>query len=313
MSRALAAMLVLIIVLSAVPGLAAAQSATNWVTLISVTDLTGNASLQPSQPLLAGHAYNVTMKVTVPFNQSGSHFYPSLDSALLSHGAQFWYVKTPQYAGYNASSFNPGNRTLQFNLVAGTVVLSGVFEVPLSLTLITAGNFTRHQTVNNFTIATVTVTRGSRVGLLGATVEDQTIQTYLNTYQQKSTLISSGQIDHAYSTVVSSILAQAQALYIAGLPAQGTSVLDTIDPASFPVPPSSTTSTTLLAGVVVAVIVIILLAVIVLRGRGKRGFSEGIVSEVQKELALLEVTAAKYDKALADRLQALRNRLGEAD
>ncbi|HME18189.1 MAG TPA: hypothetical protein VKF15_00435 [Nitrososphaerales archaeon] len=313
MSRAVAAMLVLVLALSAVPGLATAQSATNWVALTSVTDLTGNASLQPSQPLLAGHAYNVTMKVTVPFNQSGSHFYPSLDSALLSHGAQFWYVKTPQYPGYNASSFNPGNRTLQFDLVAGTVVLSGIFEVPLSLTLITAGNFTRHQTVNNFTIATVTVTRGSRVGLLSATVEDQTIQTYLSTYQQKSTLISSGAINSAYSTVVNSVLAQAQALYVAGLPAQGTSVLDTIDPASFPVPPSTTTSTTLLAGVVVAIIVIILLAVIVLRGRGKRGFSEGIVSEVQKELALLEVTAAKYDKALADRLQALRNRLGEAD
>jgi hypothetical protein len=313
MNRAVTAMLVLTLALSAVPGIAMAQSSSNWVTLVSVTDLTGNASLQPSQPLLAGHAYNVTMRVTVPFNQSGSHFYPSLDSSLLSHGAQFWYVKTPQYSGYNASAFNPGNRTLQFNFVAGTVVLSGIFEVPLSLTLITAGNFTRHQTVNNYTVATVTVTRGSRVGLLSATVEDQTIQTYLNTYQQKSTLITSGQIDPAYSTVVNSILAQAQALYVAGLPAQGTNVLETIDPAAFPVPPSSSMSTTLLVGVVVAAVVIILLAVIVLRGRGKRGFSEGVVSEVQKELALLEVTAAKYDKALADRLQALRNRLGEAD
>jgi len=313
MRRAIVFALLVVLAFSAVPQAAVAQSGTNWVSLVSVTDLTGNASLQASQPLLAGHAYNITIKVTIPFNQTGSHFYPELEEALQPHGAQYWYVKTPQYAGYNPSAFNPGNRTVVFDWVAGTVILSGIFEVPISLTLLTAGNFTRHQTLDNFTIVTVTVTHGSTVGELGVTVEDQTIQTYLTTYQQKSTLISSGQIDPAYGTVVNGILAQAQALYAAGLPAQGTSLLNTIQPASFPPPPNTTTMTTLLAVVAVAVIVIILLAVLVLRSRGKRGFSEGIVSEVQKELALLEVTAAKYDKALADRLQALRKRLGEAD
>jgi len=317
MRRAVALLLVLALAMPAVPQLAMAQSSTNWASLKSVTDLTGNSPLPPSQPLIAGHAYNVTMQVVVPYTQNNTHFSASLSAALGAYQGQlFWNVKSLHYPGYNASTSTPGSRVLTFTQVAGTLTLSTIFEVPLTLTLYTSmpANFTRHLTVNNFTLVTVSVTGVSTpVGQLTVSIEDQTIQTYLNTYQQKSTLISSGQIDPAYSTVVNGVLAQAQALYQAGLPAQGTSLLNTIQPASFPAPPSTTTSTTLLAGVVIAVIVIILLAVLVLRGRGKRGFSEGIVSEVQKELALLEVTAAKYDKGLADRLQALRNRLSEAD
>ena len=60
-------------------------------------------------------------------------------------------------------------------------------------------------------------------------------------------------------------------------------------------------------------VVIILLAVVALRGRGRHGYSSGLLSEAQKELAVLEVTAAKYDKAMADRLKSIREKLGEAE
>jgi len=321
MGKVLALVLLLLLTVPIVPQLAMAQPGANWVSLVEVTDLTGNTQLQSSQPLIAGHAYNVTMKVVVPFTQNSSHFSTSLDGLLRAYeGRLFWDVKSTHYAGYNASSSTPGSYTLTFTQVAGTLLVSSVFEIPLSLTLYTSmpGNFTRHLTINNFTLVTVSVTGGSpptsaQVGQLSASVEDQTIQTYLSTYQEKSTLISSGQIDPAYSILVNSVLAQAQALYDSGLPEQGTALLNTIEPASFPAAPSQSTVNALLASVVVAVILVILLAVLLVRGRGKRGFSEGIVSEVQKELALLEVTAAKYDKALADRLHALRSRLGEAD
>jgi hypothetical protein len=307
----LAAFLLLTFALAS--GVNVSHAETNWASTLSVFDITGNAALQPSEPLLAGHAYNVTLQIVVPFTQASSQFFPELNEKLLGQGAQFWYVKTPQYAGYNASSFVPGNRTLAFSQVAGTLVLSGIFEVPVNFTITGSGNFTRDFTVSDFALVTVKVTGGATVGQITTNIEDQTIQQYLTTYQVRSTLISSGKIDSAYSTVVNAILAEAQVLYSIGLPAQGTSLLNTIEPASFPAPPSTTTSTTLLVGVVVAAIVIVLLAVLLIRGRGKSGFSAGVVSEVQKELAILEVTAAKYDKQLADRLQALRNKLGETD
>ena len=294
-------------------GVSVSHAQTNWASTLSVRDITGNAALQPSAPLLAGHAYNVTLQIVVPFSQASSQFKPELNPKLLGHGAQFWYVNTPQYAGYNASSFVPGSRNLTFSQAAGTLVLSSIFEVPANFTIVGSGNFTRDLTVSGFALVTVKVTGGSTVGQLTVNIEDQTIQFYLTTYQAKSTLISSGKIDQAYSTLVSGVLAEAQALYSLGLPDQGTKLLNTINPTSFPAPPNTTMSTALLVGVVVAVIVIVLLAVVLIRGRGKSGFASGIVSDVQKELAILEVTAAKYDKQLADRLQALRNKLGETD
>lgn len=311
----------LLFALSAFPVLANAQSQTNWLSAVSIVDLTGNSVLQASQPLLAGHSYNVTMDVTVPFNQTGTTFSTTLSGGLLSHGAQFWYVKTPNYAGYNASTFNPASHTLTFNWVAGTLTLSAVFEVPISITQTvvlspSVGNITLHTADKNFAYVIATVPsepQPSQVGNLSATIEDQSIQTYLSTYQQKSVLISSGQISSTYSAVVDGILNQSQALYKLGLPDQGTSLLNTITPSEFPAPPSTTMSTLLLVGLGGAAVIIVLLAVVLVRGRGKSGFASGIVSEVQKELAILEVTAAKYDKNLADRLQALRNKLGETD
>ena len=321
MTLKVAIIAVVLIALSGISFGAVAQSTSNWVTAVTITDLTGNSAVQPSQPLLAGHAYNVTMTITVPFTQSTSDFSPQINSSLLPHGAFFWYVRTPNYPGYNRTTFASGSHTVNLTQIAGTLVLSGVFTVPLNLTTITGPglNFTRHVTLNNYPAVTVSVwaqgspLERSKVGQVTVTVEDQTIQTYLTTYQQKSTLLSSGQINSAYSGIVNSVLDEAQALYSLGLPAQGTNLLNTLNPSSFPSPPNTTTSNALLAGVAVAAVVIVLLAILILRGRGKRGYSTGVVSEVQKEMALLEVTAAKYDKALADRLKALRDRLGEAD
>ena len=316
MNRLIAVVAVFLLLLSVTSGLTSAQSQSNWLSVVSVFDLTGNSAVQSSQPLLAGHVYNVTLEVTVPFNAS-SKFSTTLNGVLLSHGAQFWYVKTPGYKGFNSSSFNPASHSLTFSQMAGTLELSAVFEIPIALTQrvvsSTTGNITLHTAVSSFPYVTATVLPLSQVGELTATIEDQTIQTYLTTYQQKSTLIPSGQISSSYSTMVNAILAEAQALYALGLPDQGTNLLDTVTPSSFPAPPSSTTSTALLAAVAVAAVIIVILAVILFRGRGKQGYTNGIVGEVQKELAILEVTAAKYDKNLADRLQALRNKLGETD
>lgn len=312
MRRTLFVAAITLLSLSLAP-VAFSQSQTNWVSVVSVFDITGNASLQTSQPLLAGHAYNVTMQIAVPFTQTSSEFFPALSNKMLAHGAQFWYVLTPGYAGYNSSAFVPGSRTIGFHQVTGTLVLSAIFQIPANITLVTTGNFTRHLAQSDFSLVVVNVSGGSSVGLVSANIEDQTIQTYLTTYQAKSTLISSGKIDSTYTNIVNSILTESQALYALGLPDQGTTLLNTLDPSAFPAPPSTTMITALTVGVVVAAVVVVLLLVVVIRGRGKKGYSSGIVSEVQKELAILEVTAAKYDRALADRLQALRNKLGETE
>jgi hypothetical protein len=277
----------------------------------SIRDLTGNVTLQSGQPLLSGHSYNVTVAVTVPFSQTASQFQVTLNSAMKQSGSQFWYVETSGYGGYNSSSFTGGQRVVTFSQVQGKLVLATIFTVPDDFTALKVGGLTLHNLLQNYGLVTITVTGGSTVGTVSLTMSDQAIQTYLTEYSQKSTLISSGKIDPAYTTVVNSTLTQAQSLYSAGLVEQATNVLNTIDPSSFPSPPNSNLVTYLLLGVVVVAVLAVAFLLLLLRSRGRSGVNNSIASEVQKELASLEVTAAQYDKALADRLKRLRDKLGE--
>lgn len=310
-SRALLSTLLAVSILLSLTVPVVAQSS-NWVSVTSVRDLTGNATLQPGQALLVGHAYNMTIRVSVPFNQTSSKFDVSLNGFMLPQGAQFWYVESPHYGGYEPSNFTAGLRTVSFKQVQGTLSLSTLFSIPVNLTLQRAGPLTLHVPLDNFSVIDVTVTGGASVGSVAMTVEDETISTYLTTYQSKSTLIPTGQINSAYSQFVNGVLNASQALYKIGLADEATSLLNVLNPSAFPAPPNSTFFYALLGAAVVLVIIVIALFVVMLRGRGKSQYTSAVTNEIQKELASLEVTASKYDKSLADRLKALRDRLSEA-
>jgi hypothetical protein len=310
-TRSLAASLVAIAILLSLAAPATAQSV-NWVSATSVQDLTGNATLQPGQPLLAGHAYNLTIKVSVPFNQTNSRFEVSLNGFLLQQGPQFWYLRSANYGGYDPNNFTAGLHSVSFKQVQGTLALSSIFTIPVNLTIQRAGSLSLHFPLDNYSIIGVTVTGGASVGSLAMTVEDETIRTYLTTYQAKSTLISSGQMDPSYATFVDGVLNMSQVLYSMGLADRATTLLNVLNPSFFPAPPNSTFFDALLGATVVLVVMVIVLLFVMMRGRGKSQFVVSIANDVQKELATLEVTATKYDKNLADRLKALRDKLSEA-
>ena len=229
-----------------------------------------------------------------------------------SQGAQYWYVETPNYAGFNPSSFTGGNRTVNFTQIQGQLVLSTEFAIPVDLTTTNASGLTLHFPQTDFPVVSVTVSGGSQVGNISLTVQDQTIETYLTTYQQDSNLISSGKIAPAYSSFVDGILSQSQSLYNSGLVSQATSLLGVLTSSSFPAPPSNSSSTYLTVGLVVVVIIAIAFAFMAFRRRGQSSVASTVVSDVQRELAMLEVTATRYDKTLAEKLKALRERLNDA-
>jgi acid phosphatase family membrane protein YuiD len=169
-----------------------------------------------------------------------------------------------------------------------------------------------HLPQDNVILVAVVPVGSTGTGSFSASVIDQTIQTYQNGYNQTSLLVPSGKISSSYSSLVNSILGEAQALDKLGLPDQGSNLLTALVPSAFPTPPNNSLTTDLLAGLAVAVVLVVLLAVMMLRTRGKSGYSVGIINDVQKELAVLEVTAVKYDKAMADKLKSLRDKLSES-
>lgn len=173
---------------------------TNWAAVSSMTDTTGNVAVTNGSPLIAGHTYNLSLTVNVPFTQNSSTFTVSVsDNRLQIAGPQFWYVDTPNYPGYSPGNFS-GSRSISFTQIQGTVSLNAVFTVPLSFTETTVGTLTLRFIQPNVDIVSITVTGGSTVGTVTYNVSDEAIQTYLTTYDQKSVLISSGKVDSSYST-----------------------------------------------------------------------------------------------------------------
>ena len=116
----------LVMVACAGAGAASAQTS-NWVSVVSTRDMTGGQTLAPATPLLAGHTYNTTISVAVPVGTTGSTFAVALNSKVSANGSQFWYLKTPGYPGYNRSIFTSSLRTVRFNWIQGTLVLSAIF------------------------------------------------------------------------------------------------------------------------------------------------------------------------------------------
>jgi hypothetical protein len=299
-----------------------AWSSNGWVSSGTLYDLTGNANLASGQPLIAGHSYNLTITVVVPNTSISTKTFAVSLNPLFEASTEpvFWTVHNPSYPGYNQTSFVGGDKAVSLNYDQGTVKLSGYFKVPGNFTMPVAkyatygenGSITLHIPLYNVILASVVPASSTGTGSFSASIEDQDIETYQAAYNQTSNLVPSGKIPSSYSGLVNSLIGEAQALDKLGLPDNGTSLLNVIVPSAFPSPPNSSLQTDLLGGLIGAVIVIVLLAVVMVRSRGKSGYSSVIINDVQKDLAVLEVTAAKYDRAMADKLKALRDKLSES-
>ncbi len=300
-----------------------AWTANGWVSSGTIQDLTGNSNLATNSPLIAGHSYNMTLQINVPNTSTSTpQFQVSLNTRFGAATGQsvYWVVHNPTYPGYNRTGFTGGSKTVSFNYVQGTVRVSAYFQIPVNFTIPIAkystpsgnGTLTLHLPQDNVIFVSVVPVGSTSAGSFLASVQDQTIQTYANNYNQTSSYVPAGKIPSAYSSLVSSIINEAQALNNLGLPDQGTALLNDLAPSAFPVPPNGSLTTYALVGLAGAVVVVVLLAVLMLRSRGKSGYSVGIINDVQKDLAVLEVTAAKYDKAMADKLKSLRDKLSES-
>ena len=298
-------------------------TANGWVSSGTIQDLTGNSNLAANSALIAGHSYNLTLQISVPNTSTSTKtFQVSLNSAVAAATSQsvYWVVHNPSYPGYNRTNFTGGSKVVTFNYVQGTVKVSAYFSIPTNFTAPMANYSTPsgnssiplHLPQNNVIFVAVVPVGSTGTGSFTASVEDQTIQTFVTDYNQTASYVPAGKIPSAYSSLVNSILSEAQALNKLGLPDQGNTLLNALIPSAFPVPPNGALTTDLLVGLAAAVVVVILLAVLMLRTRGKSGYSVGIINDVQKDLAILEVTAAKYDKAMADKLKSLRDKLSES-
>lgn len=288
-----------------------AQQNVNWITECQVYDLTGKLKLSPSQPLIAGHAYNVTVKINVPYTVSSNKFEVFLDESMDLYGAQYWYVLSSNYAGYEPSNFIAGSKVQRFSQVQGILMLSATFMVPTSLIQKTVDGVTFHFERNALQLITVKIVGGDTVGAFTIDVIDQSIQSYVNEKAQKSSLISQGKISASYSSLVDSILAKADNLFKLGLVDQALELIKVIDSEYFPQPPSGTLMLIFQVATAILAVLVIFWLIMYFRKSGQISDLEDRLNGARTSLAGLQVKVAKYDKNLADEIELIKKKLGE--
>ena len=307
--RSLVCLISIIIVLQFLTvGIFAAQ--TNWVTLLSMRDTTGNAEVLEGQPLLAGHSYNATIEIDVPFNQTTSTFAVGLNNTMTSAGPQYWYLLTKDYKGLVPSLYTPSEKAINFRQVEGKIKLAVIFSIPVTVTIKQA-EFTFRFIKINYPLVLVTVSGGSIVGKYTSNISDSAIENYLALARQKANLIPNGLIDKSYEPFVNGTLTQADAIYKMGMPENAINILTIINPSNFPVPPSNSLQLALIVGLILIAIIAVVGFVMFTRANSKAALRTSVIDNTRNELADIEVTAARYDEVLAGRLRNLREKLGE--
>ena len=284
----------------------------SWISLVSIQDKTSNTSVAIGKPLLAGHSYNITIQVDVPFTQSGSHFDLVLDDSMTASGTQYWYLLTKNYLGYNSTTFKPGERSIRFTQVEGKIQLAVLFYVPATITVKQSLGETYRFMQEDFPLLRVLVTGGSTVGVQSLNISDASIENYLTTVNQKSNLVPLGTIDKSYDSLVKGVLTQADVVYRLGLPEKATDMLNIISTSNFPAPPSNSLQTLLMGAVALVAVAAVVGFLLFSRANSKASLKASAIDDARNELASLEVTAARYDESLASQLKRLRDKLEEA-
>lgn len=309
--KTLLAIPLIALLLAPIVGISAQQS--NWATLISIKDKTGNTQLQEDQPLLAGHTYNVTMKIEVPFTQNTSIFVLNLDENMTRSGPQYWYLLTTNYTGFEPTIYTPSENIIAFIQVEGEIKLSVLFSIPQNATIKQKGDVTFRFIKTDQKLIQVKVDGGATVGSLTHDISDSAIENYINTAEQKTNLIPNGHIDKSFEPLVTSILAKADKIYKIGLPEEATKILDAITPILFPPPPDTTLQTALTAAVILLAITTAASIIMYTRLNTRAQLNTTTIDDTRDELANLEVTAGRYDESLANQLKRLREKLSEEE
>jgi len=286
---------------------------TNWITLVSIHDETEDTQLTEKDPLLAGHTYNITVKIKIPYTQNTSLFAINLNNNMTRVGLQYWHLLTEDYKGIDPFLYTPSEKTITFIQIEGEILISIIFSIPQNATTKPIEKMTLRTPKTNQEILRINVEGGATVGTLVRDISDSAIENYLDTVEMKSNLIPNGQIDKSFLPLITDIIEKADKLYKLGLPEQATEILETIDPELYPPPPDTTLQTALTAGVILLAIITVAITVTYLRLNTRNRYNLSIIDETRDELANLEVTAERYDDNLANQLKRLREKLSEGE
>jgi hypothetical protein len=284
---------------------AQSASGTGWITSYSVSDYSSRQLLveynsatgvnQTLAPMLPGEQVYCTFTVDVFTGGSGDLSLGTSLQRLLQ--GEYWSLVTQNYT--LGSAFNPNANPTQFAWNQGTFTMTvyGIVPTPSSAAA---------------PIYVVSLYGPSGTVLQQITVYATTaaMASFLTLYGQKEanlkSLISSG-VAAGYTSLLSTVLAQAEAEATAGDVTGATNLLNAINTSNAPA--GATMQMLFLPLIVVVAVIAVVFAFMFMRVRGKVSYFQLVVEDQIKDLEGLTLRISRIDRQTSSSLESVKDRL----
>jgi hypothetical protein len=283
-----------------------AQGSSGWITsyqiydyntkqlLISYDSTTGQ--FENLSTVLPNQAIYVTFTVNVFTAGSGDLTLQTNMQRLLS--GEIWSLNTQNYT--LGSEFNPNTASAQFTWIPGTFSMTCYGTVP-----------------NEGSAGQVSVNLVSLLGPSGTTLQAITVAatssamaTFETLYNSKEanlkSLVSSG-VDSGYTSLLSTVLTQAEAEAAAGDVTGATNLLNAINTSNAPA--GATMQALFIPLIVVVAVVAVVFAFMFMRIRGKVSYMQLVVEDQIKDLEGLTMRISRIDRQTSSSLESVKDRL----
>lgn len=264
--------------------------------------------------MLTNQIYNLTLIIDVPQIPSGSVQNFTVTLTYLATGptpvTPFWYLEN-SYTGITPQTKAMiYNRTITFRAVQGELKLGVLFEIPNSVithNYTANGVFLTQEFPRNITLVAISWGNAGE-GQVSYWIENQDIESFSTNLSEVKAL----KVPSNYQGIVTSEVNLASQLASEGLYQQADQLLKSVLTGTYlpPPPPPSMTPVYALAGTTAigfALAAFGFLSYIKAKSRGE-DYSR-LLREAVTELTSIGVTAGRFDRNLAQRIESLVNRL----
>jgi len=280
-------------------------SGTGWITSYSIYDYSSKQLLvqynsatgvnQTLAPMMPGEQVYCTFTVNVFTAGSGDLSLGSSLQRLLQ--GEYWTLVTQNYS--LGSAFNPNANPTAFTWNQGTftMTLYGIVPTPSTASA-------------PIYVVTLFGPSGTILQQITVLATSAAMASFLTIYNQKEadlkSLISSG-VATGYTSLLSTVLAQAEAEATAGDVTGATNLLNAINTSNAPA--GSATQALLLPIIVVVAVIAVVFAFLFMRIRGKVSYIQLVVEDQIKDLEGLTLRISKIDRQSSSSLESVKDRL----
>ena len=297
----------LLLVFSSFRAVSAQGLAPATITDVVVTTIDGKSV--KDTPLMTGATYRVIFTIEVA---AGLKEQAVLKTSLIRapNSDRFWTLKG-DYAGIDATSWQPGQSTLSFDAVPGTAQLELEGSVPEEFVTETLSTGEVLHISKEIGLLELSMESGAVVSDFKLEVIDSSIEEYRSILDEKKQLIENMDADPAYASLVDALVASADAQASIGYTDFALETLEAIPDSGWVAPRTSSSYQWIIVGVLA--VIAAALAFLLIQARNEAGFIKRQTDSQAKRLQILALKASRIgDSNLTEGIEQVRKELQQS-